>query len=74
MSLNFPRTREKKTPQQQSRAKRVKPALILMRSWVLTYGVIMKRPMKREMITIAIPMDNIWPTSRIVPRVPEATP
>ena len=33
---------------------------------VPTSGVIMTRPTKTEMITIAIPMDNIWPTRRIV--------
>jgi hypothetical protein len=58
-SRTFPRTSEKKIPQQQRMAKMTKPAWMLINSSSATSGVIITGPINREIITIAIPMDNI---------------
>jgi len=72
--FDFPRAREKNIPIKQSTPNTPKAIRIevINASWF--DGLISTFPIKMEKIIMAIPMLDICPTSRIVPKVPEAIP
>ena len=72
--FTFPLESEANIPQKQRTAKMVKATLTLLRKNRAFSGVTFTLPMYMENRSVTIPMLSIFPVSRMVPRVAEATP
>ena len=74
IALLFPFLNETKIPRKQRMVKTMKEICMLLRRAGYCSGVIWTRPIIKANMRVAMPMLNVWPMSRIVLTVADATP